>query len=48
VTVELSGMLRRLGFCATSFDSATARLTILVDGQIVREVTQELPFHVVP
>lgn len=48
VTVELMGMLRRQGLCSASFDAINAKLTILVDGVIVREETQELPFRIVP
>ena len=48
VTVELSGMVRWQGLCSASFQSVTAKLRIVVDGQIVREVTQELPFRIVP
>jgi hypothetical protein len=50
VTVELTGMFRRLGFCATSFQSDLATLRIVVDGLNVEQETLNLPFpfRVVP
>lgn len=46
--VELSATMRQSGFCGTTYQVDSGRLTIVVEGQVVRDVTQELPFRIVP
>lgn len=48
ITIELSAVLRASGFCGTTYPVDSGKLSIVVDGQVVHEVTQELPFRIVP
>ena len=45
-TIALTAPLRRYGFCGNAYTTATATLTIVVDGRVAREVTHELALNV--
>lgn len=47
-TIELAAPLRTNGFCGTTFNVHSARLTIVVDGLVAREVSKEVSIRVVP
>jgi hypothetical protein len=48
VTLELSALVRINGFCGPTFNVNTAKLTIVVDGQVAHEVQQEHRLRVIP
>ena len=47
-TIELASPLRINGFCGTTFSVHSVRLTLVVDGQVAREVSQAVSIRVVP
>lgn len=48
LTVELSAPLRITNFCGVGFDVTHLQLTIVVDGQVVHDLTEPVTFHVRP
>jgi hypothetical protein len=48
VLLELTSPFHISGFCGITYRVDNGKLTILVDGHVVREVTQPWPFRIVP
>ena len=47
VTLELTAPFHE-SFCGSRYDVVSTQLTILVEGQIVHDATENLVYHVVP